>query len=202
MRVRLVFLLLLGLFGACTTPGPMLKSGVGEDPLAARRVALALRPSWSFSGRVAVSDGKDSGSARISWQQEATRYRVTLRLPVSGETWRLSGDELGCVLEGARSEPVRGRDPEELLRRELGWRLPVGALGSWARALSAKSAESELALGADGLPAVVLEAGWRVQYRDYDRTREPPLPTRIDAERPPYTVRLAIASWGSAADAQ
>lgn len=181
---------------ACQPTRPLQRT-VGADPLATRRAALSAQAAWSFEGRVAVSDGKDSGSARVSWQQDGARYRVTLRAPVSGETWRLSGDAAGCVLEGVRPEPVRGDDPEALLQRELGWRLPVRALAEWARGLSADPVGAQVSLDDADRPREVREAGWRVVYRDWHDDATPALPKRIEAERPPYQVRLAIASWST-----
>ena len=40
-----------------------------------------------------------------------------------------------------------------------------------------------------------VEGGWRVEYKAFDETQSPPLPTRIVAERAPYEVRLAVAEW-------
>jgi len=193
MRFALAASAVLAL-AACQPSRPLQRS-VGADPLEARRATLAARAQWSFEGRVAVSDGKDSGSARVSWEQDGERYRVTLRAPVSGETWRLSGDAAACVLEGVRPQPVHGTDREELLHRELGWRLPVRALAAWMRGLTAAPAQAEVALADDGLPRELRESGWRVVYRDFDRASDPALPSRIEAEKPPYQVRLAVAQW-------
>jgi outer membrane lipoprotein LolB len=34
-----------------------------------------------------------------------------------------------------------------------------------------------------------------VDYRRWDQSRQPALPTQIFATRPPYKVRLSIESW-------
>ena len=172
----------LGLALAGCAPSRPLQRPVGSPP-------PASDASWSFEGCVAVSDGKDSGSARVSWTQDGERYRVTLRAPVSGETWRLSGDATGCVLEGVRPEPVHGDDPEALLERELGWKLPIRAMTAWIR--GRRSADD---LARDR-PKTFRESGWTVTYRDWFDDGGRALPKRIEAEKPPYQVRLAVAQW-------
>lgn len=192
--MRALALIALLALSACHAPQRVVRPD-GSDALAARRAELGARERWSFEGRVAVSDGKDSGSARITWAQDGERYAITLRAPVSGETWRLAGDASGCRLEGLRPEPIVGPDPQELLRRELGWNLPVRALAAWARGVSGDATAAEIVLDEGGLPSRLREQGWQVSYRDWHRDRTPALPKRIEADRPPHQVRLAIASW-------
>lgn len=189
------------LVAACATPrvaretDPAPAAAALREALARRQAQLEAAGRWGFAGRVAVSDGQDAGSGRVDWEQDGAYYTVTLRLPVSGETWRLSGDGLLCQLDGGPAGPVSGIDPEELLARELGWQLPVDAMRRWVRGLAADVAVARGELAADGLPARLRENGWTIDFAAWDRGVEPPLPTRIVAHRAPHTVRLAIARW-------
>ncbi|HVF36292.1 MAG TPA: lipoprotein insertase outer membrane protein LolB [Candidatus Saccharimonadia bacterium] len=162
--------------------------------LAARAAALAEHARWSLDGRVAVSDGKDGGSGRIEWRQDGADYVIEIRAPVSRQTWRLASVGGALTLEGARREPVHGDDAEALLAREVGWRLPIEQMAHWARGVAA-SPRAEVELDDAGLPRTIREAGWLVEFRRFDAQHEPPLPVRIAASRPPYTVRLAVAQW-------
>ena len=38
-------------------------------------------------------------------------------------------------------------------------------------------------------------AGWAVDYRAWDTSRQPALPTKVYAEKPPFKVKLSIESW-------
>lgn len=158
-----------------------------------RAAALAQVTEWGFDGRIAVSNGKDGGSGRIAWRQDDGRVDITIRAPVSGQTWRLTGDRGGYELSGTKREPVRDTDAEALLFRETGWRVPVAALGRWVRGLPATRATPSA--GDDGLPAELREAGWTIEYKRYDAGRTHALPTRIVARKGELEVRLAIASW-------
>ena len=178
---------------ACSTPTAW-RSG-GEDPLAARRTELAAQADWSFQGRAALSNGKDAVTVRLEWEQRGRDYELTLRAPVSGETWRLGVDASGARLEGGGREPRLGRDAEALLEQESGLRVPVSALADWARGLSHDPVRAEVALDEAGRAELIRESGWQIRVRDYDESVTPARPRALEAERPPYRVRLAIASW-------
>ena len=189
---RAVLCLSLVALGACKATAPIKPGGV--DPLAARRAELVAVEDWAFQGRAALSDGKDAVTVRLEWTQRGRDLEVTLRAPVSGDTWRLSVDARGALLEGGGRKPRRDRDAESLLLRESGLRVPVSALADWARGLSHDPGRAEIVLDASGRAELVRESGWQVRMRDYD-DGTPSRPRSVEAERPPYRVRLAIASW-------
>jgi outer membrane lipoprotein LolB len=182
-----VLLLLAG----CATRRDAVREPAGE---AVRASAVAAVSSWGFAGRIAVSNGNDGGSGRIDWRQDGERLDITIRAPVSGQTWRLAGDrDAGYELSGTKREPVRDANAEALLFNETGWRVPVAALERWVRGLPA--ARGRPRFGDDGLPAELREAGWTIEYRRFDTARPQALPTRIVARKGPLQVRLAIAKW-------
>lgn len=145
---------------------------------------------WRLEGRLAVSDGRDSGSGSVTWEQDGPYYMIQLRAPVSGQSWRLSGDDVACALEGLHPYPVTADSPERLLERELGWHLPVAPLRDWLQGRPMR-ADTPVERDGEGRVTGFVEAGWRIDYRDFRDGR----PTRIGARKPPYQVRLAIKSW-------
>jgi len=55
--------------------------------------------------------------------------------------------------------------------------------------------EAELSFGDDKLPSLLQQGGWAISYPVWDNTHRPPLPAKVFAEKPPYSVRLVISSW-------
>jgi outer membrane lipoprotein LolB len=145
---------------------------------------------WRLEGRLAVSDGRESGSGSVIWEQDGDDFSIQLRAPVSGQSWRLIGDADACALEGLKPYPLTADSPEVLLERELGWHLPVRPLRRW---LQGQPFGADVSVVRDGEGRITgfVEAGWTIEYRDYRDDR----PTRITARKPPYQVRLAIKSW-------
>ncbi|MGB0135217.1 lipoprotein insertase outer membrane protein LolB, partial [Dokdonella sp.] len=159
-----------------------------------REQQLAVVSDWSLKGRLALSGPGDSGSGSLDWQQEGVDYVFTMHAPVTGKTWTLSGNGDYAELAGLQAQPVTARDASTLLERELGWKVPVVELAHWVRGLRAPGA-AEIIFRPDGLPAEFRQDGWLIEYREYDETRDPPLPRRIFASNGEYKVRLAIQRW-------
>lgn len=161
---------------------------------AAREHALAAHAAWTLQGRIGVSNGRDGGSGSLEWAQDGSGFRFSVHAPVTGKTWTLSGGAGHAVLQGLRDEPVEGIDAATLLERELGWRVPVAELVDWVRGMRAPGSAG-IQFRADGLPAAIEQAGWKVEFPEYDESREPPLPRKVFASRGNYKVRLAIREW-------
>jgi outer membrane lipoprotein LolB len=186
-RLAIVAVLTL-LLGACAT-APHRDAAGWRAP---DGVPPGAVDAFRLSGRLAVSDGRDGGSASFLWTQRGDAFEVELRQPVSQRTWRLSGDDRGAVLEGADDGPRRGASAEALLQEVLGWHVPVAALRDWVRGLP-HAGGAVLERDEDGRAVSIRENGWHVQYRAW--LDEGAWPTRIVARREPYSVRLSIHEW-------
>jgi outer membrane lipoprotein LolB len=164
-----------------------------------RETRLATKASWSLQGRVALSNGRDGGSGRIEWSQDADRYEVSLSAPITRQSWRLSGDERGAQLEGLEGGTRVGADPAGLLREATRWEIPVTALSSWVRGLRA-AAEHGPALvrfGTDGRLSRIEQGGWTIDYGGWQAGAAGiDLPNRLNARRGEASVRLVIDAWG------
>jgi outer membrane lipoprotein LolB len=99
------------------------------------------------------------------------------------------------LLEGLEPGPLRGPDAEALMRKALGWEVPLRDLRAWVLGLRADSGPAELSFGTDRLPSLLQQDGWAVDYREWDASRQPPLPKKVYAEKLPYKVKLSIDSW-------
>ena len=192
LALAAAFALLAGCVAAPTRP-VVATSGM-LDAQAGRERALAAHTRWSLEGRLGVSDGHDSGSGSLQWEQDGATFRFTVHAPVTGKTWLLTGDARHAKLQGLRAETLEGDNAASLLQRELGWRVPVTELSWWARGMRAPG-KAELSLRGDGLPARIVQAGWQVNFLDYDESTNPPLPRKLYAESGNYKVRLAIQRW-------
>lgn len=207
-------LLALALFSltACTSMGPRKAPSsdeVAEVPEGARQAEVARQatlralPEWSFSGRVAVSRGRDGGNGRIEWQQQGSGYEIQLAAPVTRQSWRLSGDSTrpGARLEGLDGGPRGADDAQQLLLQATGWDIPVGPLSDWVRGLAAAEGEAPQHLGSDieGRPRRLLQRGWNIEFMDWHpaeaETGRPALPRRIEASRGDARVRLIVDQW-------
>ena len=193
------FVAVLPLLLAACVPSPAVRMKGDANQLAAqqaREQSLAHADHWVMQGRLGVSDGKNGGSGSFSWTQNGDKYEFVLRGPaISGADFRLSGGPGGAQLEGLKSGPIHGPDAEALMRKALGWEVPLHDLQAWVLGLRADSGPAELSFGDNKLPSLLQQDGWAVDYREWDTTRQPALPTKVYAEKLPYKVKLSIDSW-------
>ena len=161
---------------------------------AAREAELARHARWTITARIAVSNGQDGGSGELVWSQDGEHYTFTVHAPVTGKTWKLSGDSAHATLEGVDPAPDVGPDAQRLLRERLGWDVPLKDLDAWVRGMRAP-ARAEVQYDAQNLPAVIEQDGWKVEYRDWFGERNPPLPRKVFATRGAARVRVAIENW-------
>lgn len=190
----LAFLGLLVALAACA-PAPV-RTSADASLLAAQAMheaALAAEPDWRLQGRLAVSAGGDGGSGRIDWVQRGDRYDIKLSAPVTRASWRLQGGPAEARLDGLDGGPLAGPDARELLAAATGWDIPVQALAHWVRGGRAPG-QAHIEFGPDGLPALIVQQGWSVEYRGW--TPGPvPRPQRVFATRDDASVRLAVDAW-------
>lgn len=189
---------------ACASRGPALPSQpTMQDPeaLAAAQAAQATREawlrghaSWSFEARVAVSQAGKGGSGRLDWQQQAGRYTAQLSAPVTRQSWRLSADGDGALLEGLAGGPRQGGDADLLLREATGWDIPVHTLSDWARGIAS---EGRAEFSANGQLQSLEQAGWQIRYGEWQAGQDdaPAMPRRIEAQRGDSKVRLIVDHW-------
>lgn len=185
------------LLAACATPQLVRNKGdaAALAQQAARERQLADTNHWVLEGKLGVSNGRDAGSGAFTWTQDGDRYEFIFRLPITGKSYRLTGDPGGAELDGAEGGPLHGPDAEALMRQALHWEVPLGELRAWVLGLRAQGEPAELSFGDDRLPSMLQQDGWTVTYPAWDTTRQPPLPAKVFAEKPPYKVRLAVQSW-------
>lgn len=179
---------------ACT-PAPVRTSADASllAAQAAHEAALLAQPQWQLQGRLAVSAAGEGGSGRIDWIQRGNEFDIRLSAPVTRASWRLQGGPGQAVLEGLDGGPLAGPDAGDLLAQATGWDIPVQALAYWVRGGRAPG-PAQIEFGPDGLPALIVQQGWTVEYRGWT-SETAPRPRRVFASRGEASVRLVVDAW-------
>lgn len=195
MPLRAAATLMLCLLAACApiTPRPM-TAGI-EAVQSAREAELSRHPDWSFTGRLAISQGSNGGSARVQWHQNGADFDIRLSAPITGQSWRLRRTAGEATLDGMAGGPRQGNDAEALLFDATGWRIPLAAMTAWVRGARA-AGKADLSFDAQGLPAAMTQDGWAVEYRGWF-SQSPALPAKVFARKADASVRLVVESWAA-----
>lgn len=203
MKRRILPVLAALLLSACATQG--VQRGVAPvDPVAAEQQQAGreqrLRPAtqWGFSGRVAISNGRNGGSGRIDWRRDGDALQISLSAPVTRQSWQLFAEPGGARIEGLEGGTRHGPDAATLLREATGWEIPVARLDDWLRGLRAGGLPvAALEWGEHGLLRQLQQDGWRIDYR-WPETLPAgglPMPVRIDAVNGEAKVKLLVDQW-------
>lgn len=195
--------LLAGALSACTTiivePLP---EGLTEQPPASWADTVRLRQNfdhWQLSGKLAVKQPSDSGSALINqWSQYGEFYDLILSSAFLGMgRTQLTGSPGFIELTLADGERYQSSDPEELVEAATGWRLPIDQLAWWIKGLPAPEGDFRLLFDSEGELVAIRQSGWHIQYDRWFSadTALPLLPARITATKDEKRVRVAISNW-------
>ena len=82
-------------------------------------------------GKIGVVEGARAFSARFNWAQTGARYDIALWGPLGQGSTRLRGDSEQVEIVGKGGRPVLTGHPETVMRRRLGWSLPLAVLPWW-----------------------------------------------------------------------
>ncbi len=194
-RLRPASLAALMLALAACAPVRVREDAASLAAQAARERRFALQERWSLTARLAVSNGEDGGNGELAWKQDGDAFDFIVHAPVTGKTWRLHGDAQAATLEGVRDGVLSGTNATELLQRETGWAVPMAQLRYWIRAMRAPEGRAQLVFDAQGLPAELTQAGWKVEFRDWMEGEPPLLPRKVFATRGKARVRVVVEQW-------
>jgi len=169
---------------------------LGGCALLAPSPPLPPAPAFDLVGRVAVTHDGRPFTSGVRWQHSAQRDELWLLTPAGQALAHIVGDASGAVFTGADRKEYRAADIASLIRRALGWEMPVTHLAWWVQGQPVPGAVVQaVERDAHGRLAVLEQEGWRVSY-----VYEPPgMPDgklrRLELAGETHSIRLVIDGW-------
>src|SRR5690554_264647 len=204
MRTRITALAFAALvLGGCTTIQlePLPEGMTNQPPAdwAERTLSLSRFDDWNLTGKLAVKQPSDSGTAIINhWLQSGEQYDLSLSSSFLGMgTTRLKGVPGFIELTLSNGDVYQSSDPETLVNTATGWQLPIDSLSWWIRGLPAPDGDFRLLFDDQNRLAIIRQDGWEIRY---DRWQSfisdlPSLSARVTALKDDKRVRVVIADW-------
>ena len=155
------------MLAACSTVPAVKTVPELENAWLAQRHNLDRLQSWTIAGRLGIQTESEGWHISFRWRQEAESYHIDLSAPLGQQSAALQGDSQGVTLVLADGRRVAAADPEDLLARQLGWRVPIKGLRYWVKGLPAPDAAEVHGLDERGRLLWLEQAGWRISYRRY-----------------------------------
>jgi len=208
LHLYCLLLVNLWLFG-CASTQPKEAANETIDWLQQQH-ALQQIKQWSIDGRIAVQTSSDGGQADYAWQQlSAVDYNIRLQAPLgAGTTW-IKGNAQGVSLRTSSGDSLFDTNVDKLMLQMNGWPLPVRGLRYWVLGLpSNTTAYIVRKWHPNGLPAVMLQDGWRIEFRRYKKVSGVLMPHKLfirrvnekniggaEDNKEEVDVRLIIRQW-------
>lgn len=164
-----------------------------------REAWFADHPVWSVRGRLALRDGQRGGQLNFEWQAHGDHHRIHLRTFTGGKQWVLEFRPGYARLEGSDVGAIAGPEPDALAERAVGWPIPVTEMIDWVRGL-ATTQGARVEFARDGTLSRVVHDPWDLNYQRFDEIRGQLMPVRLEAESPPYRVRMVLREWNWSAE--
>ena len=159
-----------------------------------------LLQSWTIKGRLSVQTEYEGGQLDYGWQQHnLTDYDIGLRAPMGAGTTIINGRKNGVSIKTSSGNEYFDTDVDRLIKQLNGWPLPVSGLQFWVRGIPAPTSRYEVSEWSGmGLPHVILQDGWRIEFRRYKDKMGNILLSKLFINRPgdeEVDVRLLVRQW-------
>lgn len=202
-RLAPVFLMLVLIFSGCAQQPQQVQPPFNkENPYnkenwAKHQSQVLDIKNWQASGKLGVKVPNDGGSASMRWEQLSSDYQIDLNGPLGMGKMTIIGKPDAVTFTQGGKPPQNAKTPEELIRKNTGWNIPVTQLAYWIRGLPAPKAKvTHYAFNAEGGLSELEQAGWKIIYGDYLQAQEGiALPGRITAEFKEVRLILVIREW-------
>lgn len=192
-----ILLILLTLSGCASRKAvtPETTATPPKETWPARETALNQIKSWHLNGKIAVQSSRDSGSASVDWFQNMSRYSIALAGPLGSHAMKLSGSGGSVTLQTSDGKVYRASSPEQLLKAQWGFNLPVSSMNYWIRGLPVPGIPADTRFDKAGRLVTLIQQGHRIEFQSYSNTGRVALPERISIVSPSLRVKMIVYSW-------
>ena len=157
---------------------------------------MSLRPQSDSPN----SDSIQGFTANYRWQQTGAEFDIELWGALGQGRTRITGTANKIKIVDGSGRTVKSRRPERLLKRHLGWSLPLGVLPYWLQGKAAPNPPASLMrFQANGDLETMQQLGWTLEFDRYQSVRGVErmrrLPGRIKARSSELRLTIVSREW-------
>ncbi len=144
---------------------------------------------WSFSGRLAIVDAKESWTANLEWQHHKQEDRLKLSGVLGQGSLVIIVTEQAVILDRGDGKTLQSNDINAFIEQQLGVAIPVKSLRYWVLGLT--NPDKDFVSLADGFE----QEHWIIQYLQMQQVNKKWMPRKLKAMRDKMRLKLVIDHW-------
>jgi len=139
-------------------------------------------------------------TANFRWEQTNGTYDLELWGALGQGRTQISGSAKRIKIVDGTGRVVRSRNPEKLLKRHLGWSLPLAVLPYWLQGKGAPAPPAKLMrFQANADLETMEQLGWTLEFARYQTVtgaeRQERLPGRVKASSNDVKLTIVSRDW-------
>ena len=179
------------MLGGCAT---LMKPSDDADRAWDQRVAV-LEQIDRFTLKARVASGGVFGiKGNLVWRQRPDDFDMSVSGPFGIGAISLSGTPSLVTVETKNGSYVTP-DPEDYLRKNMGWTFPVEGLRYWALGLPSPLTDAEIEVDQAGRLLSLEQDDWQLEYSEYQQVAGLQLPRKFSASHPEVKIKVVIDEW-------
>jgi outer membrane lipoprotein LolB len=184
------------LLSACSATRPLPEDEAQRSSLYQSKIQRLLPyRNWGLEGRLAVTNEEDGGSGNFRWRESGQESHMDFHGALGRGAWVLDAGPDQAEITLADGTVRRAPTVTELVRREVGWKIPVENLSWWVRGMAVPGTSGKRVLDEQGNLTELQQNGWTIAYDRYREFGDVSLPVRLTAQQAEWKIKLAIRSW-------
>ncbi len=161
-----------------------------------RADTLQTLENWEFAGRVAIRAADEGLQTHLHWVQAGQNFTIQFSDLLGRRVAALVGEAAGVEFQRHGEPALSAASAEALLARELGWALPVSGMQYWVLGVPRPQTQvTNKRVDRLGRARWLVQDGWRIDYRGYERGTLTALPNQLKLTRDALQVTLVIDRW-------
>lgn len=161
-----------------------------------RQARISKVKYFVASGAFSISErGQKPVFANYRWiQNNKGFYRIRVSSALNLFNVTILGRLHSVTLWKNPRKHITARTPEALIKREMGWTLPVRNLYYWIRGVAAPGAE-KISHDKYGHLTSLKQDGWYIRFSYYKTVKGYDLPEKVVLQRPHVAITIVVKDW-------
>lgn len=189
---HLGIIILAGILCSCTSQIPLEKNANYRLSWRTRQRQLRKITNWQLRGYLIIQSPQQNLTAFLNWKQQAQNYTIYLSGPLGIGTVYIYGKPGKFILQTAKGEKFAAKTPEQLVKQQLGLKLPISSLYYWIRGIPVPRVAATGYFDDCHRLTMLNQQGWKIYYSNYAHKANIDLPSTIILRYPGINVKIIL----------